>query len=270
MHLFSKEDIVCVANDCVTKSKELLLNMVANKAASINLTSSYIYGQNNKDRMFYIQGEIRRFFRDNPEGDIKRWILWLNKICETKYGISLEDVCTQLGGILYNWLSDPRGLPDATTVRNNKRMGVDDEDRSIISNSVEKYNVKIEDCIKWICDLIIKRNYEGGLAEKSAIELLQNYLNIRYKAMFRVAYGKDNDDRSGIDVVIQSHNCNLKLQIKRISYVKYKSIKDSYDSSYSKEENRIDGYLIYDKNDGKIHILNLNKIYELVNKKCFK
>ncbi len=265
MNLFNKNDICTVNNEdnCniqITKSEEILLNIIANKGYYKNLTNTEII--NNK-KMFYIQGLFKEFSNNCRNNCTKReWSIYLNNKCEKEYGIKIYDLCIILGNRLYNWLLNPEILPNIDEAKKYRRIGVDNEDKEIIKNSVKYYNIKKEHCINWIYQLIVYRNYKGGNAEKLICNILKKLINnnIGENNNFNIRLSNSNEDSKGIDLVIEINNRTIPFQVKRHSFSKYKSIEKHYSNSYN---NNINIILYHDKNNS-YDIINIDEIINII------
>jgi hypothetical protein len=241
----------------ITK-KEVLLNIVANKGGWKNLTNTEII--NNK-KMFYIQGEAEKFLSESSNHSLKSWEEWLNKKCKDEYGRSLNEVCDILGKRLYNWLLNPSQLPTREQAKKYNRIGIDEEDKDIIKNSVKYYNITKKDCIEWVYNLIVHRNYKGANAQQK----IKNIIEKRLKNLFidaNVKLSGSDDDSKGIDLIIGKDDKMLKFQIKRKTFDKYESIQKHYDDSYTDDIN----YIIYD-DEKAFKICNLEEVIEIIKNK---
>jgi len=257
MNLFRREDIKEDIKK-ITKNKEVLLNIVANKGGWKNLTSTKII--DNK-KMFYIQGEAKKFSNNESSNhSLESWEEWLNKKCMEKYNKSLNEVCEILGSRLYSWLLDPSQLPTPEKAKELKRrrVGVDEEDKEIIKNSVKYYNITKEDCIRWVYNLIVHRNYKGANAQQKIKDIIEEHLK-KLRIDANVKLSGSNDDSRGIDLIIEKGEKTLKFQIKRKTFDRYKSIQKHYDESYADDIN----YIIYNDEE-KFEICNLEEVIEII------
>jgi hypothetical protein len=256
MRLFKISDISEKNNMKLTKNKEILLNQVANKGGWGNLTFSKIC----KDkRMFHIQTEAKVFLKNSKDLSMDTWMEWLNQKCNTVYELSLDDVCSILGKRLYYWLLNPsQQLPTPEQAKKYNRKGVDEDDIQIIKSSVEWYNITEGDCINWVHNLIVDRNYMGATAEQKVKEIIEKYL-IEFRIKATVRLSSSVDDSEGKDLIIEQDKKRLAFQIKRNTYNKYQSIQESYDNSYDKEIM----YIIYNDTP-KFEICNLEDILNII------
>jgi hypothetical protein len=260
MNLFKKEDININSGMKITKNKEILLNIVANKGGWINLTFTKIC--NGKD-MFHIQNEANNFLKTSSNHSLKSWEDWLDKKCIREYGLSLNDVCKILGNRLYNWLLDTSQLPTPEQAKELKRrrVGVDEEDKGIIKNSVKYYNITKDDCIKWVYNLIVHRNYKGANAQQKIKDIIEEHLK-KLCIDANVKLSDSYSDSKGIDLIIEKDGKTLKFQIKRKTFDRYKSIQKHYDESYDNDIN----YIIYNDEE-KFEICNQNHVLRNLLKK---
>ena len=248
MKLFKKSDL----NGNITRSKELLLNMVANKAGYRNLTTTKINGK----KFLYLQGEAKEFENNVEEITKEAWERWLDRRCREEYNLSLQEVCRILGERLYEWITNPEDLPEYRSYG----RGVDSEDREVIRRSAEYYNVTVDDCVDWIRELIVERNFRGLRAEEVVKRKLEGILSkLGIQAAVKTVNLKS--DKAGVDMVVEGHNWSVGFQVKRSSYKHYGSIESAYHKGYSRLKNL--HYIIYDE---EMNILNEDEVVDEVKK----
>ena len=120
---------------------------------------------------------------------------------------------------MYYWLLNPsQQLPTPEQAKKYNRKGVDEDDIQIIKSSVEWYNITEGDCINWVHNLIVDRNYMGATAEQKVKEIIEKYL-IEFRIKATVRLSSSVDDSEGKDLILNKIKKDWRSKLNEIHII---------------------------------------------------